>query len=150
MQLNYWGRPSPLLAFWDPRYAPLHFQSLHAQGTAIAAPKFFPRPIPPGKEIIPAQTPPHCGTQQGRRKVSDPQDPGTGPPKLKRPPCPIWMSPDSIRLIDKRAALLRTLAIAATWIWGSSEPSDGPLWRTLRDEWRMQQLGSQRFWTLPR
>ena len=28
------------------------------------------------------------------------------PPKMKHPPCPLWMSPDSIRFIDKHVAFL--------------------------------------------
>ena len=101
---------------------------------ATVAPNPLSRPIPLGKERIPAQTPSHLGTQQDRRKVPDPQELGTGTPKLKRPPLPLWMSPDSIRLVDKRAALWRNP-------WHSRNLSRGvtrAFWRSLMAESQRQ------------
>ena len=136
MRLHSWDGPLPFQTCRDPRHAQLHLQSLFTQGTATVMPNTFPGPIHVENKSIAAHNSPHHGTHQGRRKVSDPQYPGTVTPKLKSPSCPFCISPDSIRLIDKSAVLLRNPCHSCNMERGSPESFNNPFWRTFRDERR--------------
>ena len=67
----------------------------------------MPHQVPQGKEIIPAQTTPAKELIRAKAKFQTLKTLEPVPPKLKRPPCLLWMSPYSIRLIDKHTALRR-------------------------------------------
>ena len=86
--ITFSGRTGSALSLSVSETCALHVQSLCAQGSATTTSNPWPLPIPPGKERIPDLTPPHHETQQGRRKVSDPQDPVTDPPKTETSPSP--------------------------------------------------------------
>ena len=80
IQLHSRDGSAPLRACWDSRHAQLLVVSLRAQVTATPAPYPLPRPLPLVKDSIPAHTFPNHETYPGQHKVSEPQDPGTGPP----------------------------------------------------------------------
>ena len=60
-----------------------------------------------GRREFPLKLPPTAELSRAGAKFQTLQTLKPVPPKLEGPPRPLWMSPDSIRLIDKRAALRR-------------------------------------------
>ena len=83
MRVHSQDRPALIRDFQDLRHARLHVGSLHDQGTATATPNMLTHPIPTGKKKIPDQPSLHRRTKEGRRKVPDPHDLGTGPPQIE-------------------------------------------------------------------
>ena len=108
MGLHYRNGPAPLQAGGDLQHAQLFVGSICAQDVATPYPYLLTRPAHQEDEIIPAQPPPPA--EECRRddvKFQTLKNLKLAPPNLKRTPRSLWMSPDSIRLIDKRAALRR-------------------------------------------
>ena len=93
----------------DTGHVQVHFQPLCDTGKNPDMPNLIKRPLPPGKESILAQPllPHRRGNQQGRRKFLDHQDLGSIPTHPEAPTSPLWVSPKSILLIDRRAYLRR-------------------------------------------
>ena len=61
------------------------------------------------RKALPIRSPPTAKLRRVNTKFQTLRNLELVPPKLKRSPNLLWMSPESIRLIDKRGALQRNL-----------------------------------------